>query len=50
MLGQEPRLPFAGADHLGDQQVVAAVVTALCGPSGSLVGVDEDGLVGLQQP
>lgn len=31
VLGEEPCLAFAGADHLGDQQVVGAVVAGLVG-------------------
>jgi hypothetical protein len=44
--GQEPGLQFAGADDVGDQQVVAAVIALLCNPGGVVVGVDQDPLVG----
>ena len=50
MLGQEPDLHFVGADQLADNQVGSAVVAGIIGLAGRLMGLFENGLVGLQQP
>jgi hypothetical protein len=50
VLGQEPGLEFAGADHLGHQEVVGAVVTQFGGAGRRVMGLRQNRLVGVQQP
>jgi hypothetical protein len=50
MLSEEPRLQLPSADDVRDQQVIGAVVTELRGAGSVVMGVDQDGLVGFQQP
>src|SRR5215510_4507163 len=50
VLSEKPRLEFARADNLGDDEVVGAVITE-CGDTGRrVVRVAEDQLVRLEQP
>src|SRR6266446_5885775 len=50
VLREEPRLEFARADEVRDNQVVRAVVTERGDPACRLVRVAEDHLVRLKQP
>src|SRR5262249_54634735 len=50
VLNEKPRLEFASADNLGDDEVVGAIITE-CGDTGRrVVRVAEDQLVCLEQP
>src|SRR6185437_11146684 len=50
MFSQEPGLQLAGADHVGDQEVIRPVVTQLSHLRCRLVRLDQDRLVRFQQP
>jgi 2-polyprenyl-6-methoxyphenol hydroxylase-like FAD-dependent oxidoreductase len=46
---EEPRLQLTGADHLGDSQVVGAIVTPFGNPRRRVVRVRQNDFVGLQE-
>src|SRR5215471_19821717 len=50
VLREEPRLEFASADNIGDDEVVGAVITECSDAGRRLVRVTEDKRVRLEQP
>ena len=48
VLHEEPRLEFARADDVGDEEVVGAVITECSDAGRRLVGIAEDQLVRLE--